>query len=190
MVMAVTGTANIGIDWFSRIESSGADIEDLNTIAPEALRTIQATYGTTGISTVYHYGFPVDSTELVAYEYTSRDGNNFESRRIPQLSFAVKPGPIDFEPETPYTPEDAIELARRIREEQDQKIAEGMPAVRIGGDLVSTVVTNHNIHIGQVGRFSDYDEVLNQMQSPTPPLTMEQARASFPPIQREPAASN
>ncbi len=188
MVMAVTGTANIGSDWFRLIESSGADIEDLNKVAPEALRAIQSAYGDTGISTVYHFGFPVDSTELLAYEYTSRDGNNFESRRIPQLSFAAKPGPIHFKTDVPYTPEDAVELARRLREEQDQKIAEGMPGARIGGDLVTTVVTNHNIQITQVGRFSDYDEILQQMQPAKPPLTMEQARASFPPIQREPSA--
>lgn len=40
--------------------------------------------------------------------------------------------------------------------------------MRIGGDLISTLVTNHNIQITQVGRFSDYDELLHQMQLTQP----------------------
>lgn len=188
MVMAVTGTANIGAEWFRLIESSNADVEALNEIAPEALRAIQATLGPTGISTVYHFGFPTGSADMVAYEYTSRAGNNYEPWRIPPGSFAVKPGPGRFKTELPESPEEKITLARRLREEHDQRLAEGeSSAVRIGGDLVAMLVKNHDIQMAQVYRFPDHEELLRQMRPPAPIPTMAQARASFPPILPESA---
>lgn len=166
MAMALTGTAQIGLGLYQLLHrfEDLRDIEDLNELAPSMLRHVrdelEKIRPDEDITTVYLFGFPTGSEKVASYTYTSRDGADFASKagEIGKLSY--RPGPQRFTPEFPATEQDMIDLACKIRDEQDQFRAEGLPFVRIGGELRATRVENNRILTSVWHTFDDYDETL------------------------------
>jgi hypothetical protein len=157
MAIAMTGTPEVGDFWYNHIiNAAGArDIEELNTVAPQSLRDIQALleqrYGDAGHSTVQHFGFPRGSDRLVRYAYRSK--NNYEPEVFSGARFNVKPSPPGFELEYPETIEEMIDLAVRLRDENRRR-PDGVP---IGGDIFATSISNWNILTVRLGEFPDDD---------------------------------
>ncbi|MGM1017337.1 MAG: hypothetical protein ACQEW8_07360 [Actinomycetota bacterium] len=170
LAMATTGTAEIGLHFYQvlqQVEPDG-DIEAVNEGAPELLRYIRDRLAEQrpddGISTITLFGFPNGSEKVVVYTYTTRDGADFESKREDLWKVSAKPGPQDFPREAPGSPGETVELACRIRDEQDRFRAEGKEFVRIGGELQATYVGNGKIERAIWHRFPDYDENLPTVQ--------------------------
>jgi hypothetical protein len=161
LCVAMTGSAPIAHRWISTLNevTMWRDIEDLNVAAPEALRQVvrdliaegEPIGGTT---TAYHFGLPERSSEYVGYAY--RSAKDFVSDKLVN-GFGVKPPPDEDWPETPTTLEEIIELAKRIKAEQDSRD----PDIRlfIGGELVCVAMVNAAWNIVRVHRFDDYDDV-------------------------------
>jgi hypothetical protein len=160
MVMAVTGTADVGKVWYQALTSrpTPPDVNGLDAFAGEALRGIYAEltalHGDLGSSTVFHFGFPVGSPQLVRYTYRSMQ--DFESDRQVGPAWGIKPQPVTFEPEYPTDVDGYIALAARVRAENDSGTVG--QSVRIGGELIATQITNGDIRFKQIARFEDYDE--------------------------------
>ncbi|UTT52322.1 hypothetical protein [Microbacterium maritypicum] len=166
MAMATMGTAEIGLHFYQTLMQvdAGEDIEAVNDVAPELLRHIRDRLAEQrpddGISTITLFGFPKGSERVAVYSYTSRDGAEFDSKREGLGKVSVKPGPQEFTLEYPETYEATIELACRIREEQDRFREEGKEFVRIGGELQATRVSNGRVDRAVWHRFPDYDAAL------------------------------
>lgn len=166
MAMALTGTAEIGLGLFSLVEQEQAfrDIEEVNEVAPLMLRHIrdelEKLRPDNDITTVYLFGFPAGSDRPASYTYTSRDGADFAPKPGVAGNFAYRPGAQRFTPDYPVSAEDLVELACKIRDEQDQLRSEGLPFVRIGGELHATRIENGQILTSVWHRFDDYDESL------------------------------
>jgi len=166
MAMATVGTAEIGLHFYQMLAQvdAGEDIEAVNAVAPELLGHIQARlpeqHPDDDISTITLFGFPKGSERVAVYSYTSRDGAEFASKREDPWKVSVKPGPQEFALEHPSTRDAGIELACRIREEQDRFREEGRKFVRIGGELQATYVGNGHVDRTVWYRFPDYDESL------------------------------
>lgn len=171
LVMVVTGTANVGSELHLVIDGldDASDIDDLDAIAPDVLRAIEARlveqFGDIGASTVHLFGFPRESKELVSYAYTSQDGARFASSRFVGGKLSVGPPPVAFTPRVPETPAEKVALACLLRQEQDEMLGAGLEAVRIGGEIVATLVERDNIRTVTWYRFADYDELLQQTTS-------------------------
>lgn len=162
MVIAMTGTPELGDIWYSHIVNiAGAhDIEELNTIAAQSLRDIQELldrrYGDAGDSTVQHFGFAAGSDNLTRYSYSSKD--DYEPKIFSGARFQAKPVPPEFPLEAPDTIEEMIDLAVRLQDVNLERLStDGVP---IGGDLFATVVKNWDIQTVRLHRFPDYDETL------------------------------
>ena len=165
MVIASTGTANIARTWNDCVTSMFGpdDIEGLNTEAPRTLRAIAEEltnqYGPLGSSTIYHFGFPAGSDKPVRYTY--RSANGFEPERFEGPQFGAKPTPPGFKLNRPAGPEEYIDLAHRLRDENERLRDTG--GVPIGGDLFATLIENGSIRTIRWHRFPDYDEHRRQM---------------------------
>ena len=155
MVIAMTGTPEVGDYWYSHIvNSAGArDIEELNTVAAQSLREIQKhlerQYGDAGHSTVQHFGFPYGSDKLVRYSYGSK--NDYEPEVFSGSRFNAKPVPPEFPLADPGTLDEMVELAVRLRD-ANREDPEGVP---IGGDIFATVISNWMIQTVRLGEFPD-----------------------------------
>ncbi len=88
------------------------------------------------------------------------NGQRFESKRFEGTRFMVKPAPQTFTLEAAYDPEECVELAHRIREEQQAFAASGVPSVPIGGEIWAWLVRRNDIRLTRLHRFADYDESL------------------------------
>ncbi|QNA92700.1 MULTISPECIES: hypothetical protein [unclassified Microbacterium] len=166
LAMATMGTAEIGLHLYRTLMQvdAGEDIEAVNGVAPELLRHIrdglEEQRPDDGISTITLFGFPNGSEHVSVYSYTSRDGAEFESKREELGKVSVKPGPQEFTLDYPETYEAKIDLACRIREEQERFREEGKAFVRIGGELQATHVSNGRVDQAVWHRFPDYDQSL------------------------------
>ncbi len=130
-----------------------ADIEQLNTIAPDELRRAWSRmleqYGPQPGQRICNIGFPNGSDRIVMYMYES--DNDFEPTRYDQDDIAYfQPSPRTFEQWLPDTAEDVIRLAYQLREDH--------PDLPIGGHLVATIIRNGQITTEVWHRFPEYEE--------------------------------
>jgi len=162
MGLAVTGLGNLGAIWNDCLHSSlvARDITMVNNFAPEQLQRLWSEYQAENQSeqeiptgTIYHFGFPEGSDRLVRYVY--RSTQNFESELWDEPGFGIKPVPEStFDP--PENIDDWIELAERVRAEQDSvPISE---RINIGGELFLLMIQNGQTHTVRVHRFGDYEQ--------------------------------
>lgn len=161
VVIAGTGVAQLADRW--RIIVFGEllcrDIEMLDLHAPAGLRRIWGALRrefpeVEGVSaTVYHFGFSAEIDQYVGYAY--RSTSNFESEMLPQ-AYGIKPEPVEPLDGAPSTLEGWIELAERLRAEQ-----EALPLrdrIQIGGELILTSLRNGMIGVQTIYRFADFEE--------------------------------
>jgi len=167
MAMAVTGIANLGAAWNEFLRSSAIvqDIRMVNNFAPEQLRLIwhgmlaEASPEVSMHATVYHFGFEVGAERPIRYVY--RSTRNFESERIEESGFGVKPAPDPSSLKAPDTLDEFIELALRIRAEQDE-LPPG-ERIYIGGELYLLHLRNWHSQIARIHRFDDFDDSWREM---------------------------
>lgn len=167
MAIAVTGIANLGAAWNDFLRSSAIvqDIGMVDGFTPEQLRRIwvglQAENpDAEGMhATIYHFGFPVGSDRAVRYVYRSKE--NFESEFDEGPGFGVKPPPEGFELVSPESLDEFVELAKKIKTEQD-----AMPLtakVAIGGELYLTLLNNWGSQTMRMHRFDDHESSWHEM---------------------------
>jgi hypothetical protein len=75
--------------------------------------------------------------------------------------FRVKPQPEPPLSEAPESPQEWIDLALRLRDEQG--VLPKQTRVHIGGELVAVVMQNRGITATKVFRFEDFDETWGTM---------------------------
>lgn len=161
MAMASMGSRNFGVAWERVLGSATglSDIESLDASTPESLRYLYADVADQlgedpGSSTIYHYGFPSGSDKIVCYTY--RSSADFKSERFEGPRFTAKPLPAGFVFEAPRDPQEAIALALRVRDLNNQNLGDW--GVHIGGELYATLIENWSIHTRRWHRFEDYDQ--------------------------------
>lgn len=167
MVMTATGTADVAVelhDHIKRLEHV-RDITELDGLVPDALRQIQSSLvqyheGDIGTSTIYLFGFPADSDNVVRYIYRSRE--DYVSERSEDEVIAIKPQVSTFEPVPPQTQDEWIELANRVRDEYAPGSEDPCP---IGGEILVTVLTKAAIMSYRIHRFSDYDDTAERIHA-------------------------
>jgi hypothetical protein len=163
MVVASTGTANLVIEWVALLRDRmvALDHTQIDAHAPALLRDIwegitRETSGNPGTATIYHFGFDFHTTEAIRYTY--RSTANFESERMTEPGFGIKPqpeGPF----EAPDTDDEWLQLAQQVRDEQDAKpLAD---RINIGGDLMMTTLVPNAILVQRAMRFDDHGEHWN-----------------------------
>lgn len=167
MAIAVTGVANLGSAWNEFLLSSAVvqDMRMIDRFAPEQLRLLwqevldNGPKDTTITATIYHFGFENGSDRAVRYVY--RSASDFRSERIEDSGFGVKPGPKHFTIVAPESIDEIVDLALRIRGEQDEL----PPAQRIfiGGELQMMLVQNRHTQTMRIHRFSDYEDAWREM---------------------------
>ena len=169
MVMAVTGSVAMADAWNARLATYvPVDIVELDSIVQSELTGLQtkvdAAYGDVGSSTIYHFGYPEGSAQLVRYTYWR--GEQYASRRHVGFDYRVKPNTVNFELEPALTVSSIVGMATRLKEEND---AQDTPhPTPIGGDLWATEISNGQIVMLRIHRFPDYTEVLNRIRSRNP----------------------
>ncbi len=167
MAIAVTGLANLGAAWNDLLCSSAVvqDVRMVNNFAPTELRRIWSELLGESVAdpdvhaTVYHFGFEGESEQPVRYVYRSRQ--NFESERFAEPGFGVKPSPTTVALRAPESLNEIIELAIKVREEQD-----GLPRrerIHIGGELYMLTLRNRLTQTARIYRFEDYDDTWREM---------------------------
>ncbi|TCJ23549.1 hypothetical protein E0W80_10430 [Microbacterium sp. PI-1] len=169
MLAVVTGFANFGDHWFTRLGQIPGlrDIEDVNRVAgaelPEIYQQWQDYYAPKdiGTSTVYLFGFTAESEKIVRYVYRSPKG--FDSERSEGIcDFAVKPPPQQFELVAPEDDQAIIDLAVKLRDENDNGRTDG--PVAIGGDLYRTFMMRGQTVTERMHRWPDHSDMLEQMK--------------------------
>lgn len=159
MVMATTGTAEVATLLGDQLAGPHglSDIDAVNDVAPAELRRIYAwlteAQGDIGTATVYMFGFPDGSDKLVRYIY--RSVMNFEPERHREETedpqFAVKPPPRSFELTYPWTKEEIVDMANRVRDERMKGLTDD--DIPIGGELFATTVNEGTIYTERLHRF-------------------------------------
>ena len=164
-VMAGAGIAALHEAWYRRLQTAmlARDIDMAAAHTPTVLRQLwvdlQADHGSLpGSSTVYHFGIPEGADHFVRHAF--RSDTNFETERYDVGGLGVKPVP-SFDVGSPRSVDDLIDLAVRIRAEQDSKPKP--ERVHIGGDLVLSILTASGSSVSTVHRFADYDEMWQAM---------------------------
>lgn len=162
MVLAMTGTAAVGDLWNARVLElidDDTDIESIATLAQAELaaihRQVTAVYGDHGTSTIYTWGFARGTNDLVRYVHRSK--LDYAPERGSGQAFGHKPRAETFEPDLPETPAQVIELAIRLKQENDDTL--NSEPVAIGGDLIATRLTPTSIEHQHWYRFPDYEEI-------------------------------
>lgn len=179
MAMVVTGFADLGDDFDARlkIRMGLRDIEDVNRVAQTDLQELfadaQRRYAVhfpgepIGTATVYLFGFPEGTTEMVRYAYRSPNSRepdrNFEpERRVEtETMFFAKPPPLGETWPVPETREELVALALQIKKENGDGTDHGK--VAIGGEIYLTQIEPHRIVTELLYRFPDYDESWQKM---------------------------
>ncbi len=165
MSVAVTGSPEVALEWCRLVASleDVRDIADVDQVAPETLRTVQAQlveqYGDVGTTTVFAFGFR-EGGKISAFKYSSMDRGTFESEPICPGVVVVKPRPLRFEWAPPESWEEVAQLAERVKAEQDDLRAAGESSVAIGGELWATIMEDGEVRTGRIYRFADFDEKL------------------------------
>lgn len=161
MAIASTGVANLGALWNDRLRTSAVaqHIGMIDTFAPETLREIwdevtEGHDGDAGTATVYHFGFEPGSDKIIRHVY--RSASNFESERYDGTGFGVKPPPETFDLEAPMSVDEYVELAKRLREENDSGAVD--QPVAIGGELYLMIVRDGFSQTVRIHKFDDYDD--------------------------------
>ncbi|WP_156109969.1 hypothetical protein [Cryobacterium sp. MLB-32] len=167
MAIAATGVANLGSAWNEFLLSSAVvqDMRMIDRFAPEELRLLwqqvldNGPKDTNITATIYHFGFENGSDRAVRYVY--RSASDFRSERIEDSGFGVKPAPRNFTIVEPESSDEIVELALRIRGEQDEL----PPAKRItiGGELQMMFIQNRLTQTMRIHRFSDYENAWQKM---------------------------
>ncbi|NYE19457.1 hypothetical protein [Microbacterium immunditiarum] len=170
MTVSTLGSHLVGMSWRNVIDTTPGlvDIETVNEVAPGQLRRLWDEYNAAYeqfpmTSTVYHHGFPAGSNKIVSYAY--RSTNDFEPERFEGSQFTVKPVLPDFQYQRPQSQQEVIDLAIRVRDMNHEQLGHGW-GVRIGGDLIATMVQNGHIETALWHRFDDYDESVAAMPRP------------------------
>ena len=161
MAIANTGVGTLGDRWNQYLHSSllARDVEMVNEFAPQQLRRIwseilaEHDIAKAPTATMYHFGFPEDSDQLVRYVYRSTE--SFEPERHEEPGFAIKPWP-DGEFEPPGDVDEWVALAERVRAEQDARSAD--ERTYIGGELYLLILENWQSRTVRVHRFRDYEQ--------------------------------
>lgn len=161
MVLAMTGTAAVGDLWNARILELIDDDTDIESIATRAQaeltaihRQVTAVYGDHGTSTIYMWGFARGADELVRYVHRSK--LDYAPERGSGQAFGHKPRAETFAPDLPETRAQVIELAIRLKQENDDSLSS--EPVAIGGDLIATHLTPTSIEHQRWHRFPDHEE--------------------------------
>lgn len=167
MAMAATGLGNLGAAWNEFLRSSAVvqDMRMIDLFAPEQLRRLWLTFqeevpdDSAVTATIYHFGFENGSNRAIRYVY--RSTNDFESERIEEPGFGVKPTSDGFKPKPPESLDDILTLALKIRAEQDARPRS--KRIFIGGELHMMLVENGSTTTSRIHRFSDYDDAWREM---------------------------
>lgn len=154
LAMTVTGTKGIGetLGQQIRLTPHLRDIDDVDTLTPDALRTthqqLTTEYGDIGTATVYLFGFPDQSDELTCCIY--RSTRDYQSERsTPTERVGIKPPPA----ETVDPNLDIIGIANQILDENVRGIVN--ETIPIGGQLIRTRLQPDGFTIGRVHTFPE-----------------------------------
>lgn len=158
--MTVAGLGSTGLFdlWHQYLASTTGlgDIETITAHAPEVLRSFYADLshrtGVAGLATIYHFGFPTGSSKIAMYAL--RSSRNFEAEKMKPSRFYLKPALPGFKFRRPRNIDEAIDLAIRVRDANDQDPA----GVHIGGDLFATIIQNWRTTTMRLHRFDDFDD--------------------------------
>lgn len=161
MAIANTGVGTLGDRWNEYLHSSllARDVEMVNEFAPQQLRRIwskllaEHEIVEAPSATMYHFGFPEDSDQLIRYVYRSTE--DFEPERHEEPGFAIKPWPAG-EFEQPKDVDEWVVLAERVRAEQD--VLPAGERIYIGGELYLLILENWQSRTVRVHRFQDYEQ--------------------------------
>lgn len=165
MVVAVTGTADVGERWTARI-SGGAVARDIDDVAGFAQAELQAIsdeliteHGNIGTTTIYHFGFPTGADKVV--RHTFRSTSRYKPELTLEPGFGVKPPPETFELHAPDDIDGLVNLATRIREENNSGLTS--KTIWIGGELYGMLVRNWQSQTFRMHRFDDYEDLWKAM---------------------------
>jgi hypothetical protein len=165
-VICGTGVFQLPLDWYMDIQSSvlARDMDFMNEIAPERLRSIWSRIGADGTSTVYHFGYSPHDGAYVGYAF--RSTNDFARERL-EYGIGIKPA-LD----------ELIMVAREMAEEPDihamvvsliesaRALDDDLPVddrVGIGGEIHLLTLTAGR-QIGWVVRpWPDFESLYEQM---------------------------
>jgi hypothetical protein len=155
-VVSGTGHGRLIAEWMSFVRDRiiATDIDHLNQYVPDALIKLSKSYDNlnSNTATIYHFGYSDYRQRYLAYAY--RSTSNWKSEEILE-GVGIKPA-ID------YQFGECFELPRifiELMEEQrtiDNELVESK-RIGIGGDIHFIVMSNGNINISKVHRFSSYN---------------------------------
>jgi hypothetical protein len=180
LMMASLGQAGFAAAWERAIlDVPCLDIESLNTVAPWALRKINADFNPDNpkvLNLIFHFGFDPERGVMVGYRYDSM--KDFEPQLLPNPALQVNPNLIFVhEQPAPQGLDDFIALGVKLRGWMEQYHFEGrigddpvqldeqerLALPRIGGDLIVTQAAAGRIASATVHRFDDYLEQWKEM---------------------------
>jgi hypothetical protein len=115
-VIAFTGALQVGNRWVETVTTSMVcrDFDMLDRLTPDPLRKIERKVAdefgpVTGTSTVYHFGYSDSLEQYVGFAY--RSTSDYNSERLLDRSFGVKPHPRKLPSSAPATSEEVVVLA-------------------------------------------------------------------------------
>ena len=187
MRMAVTGTGlgNVVLHWYWLLQQAHPyrHIDEVAEYATATLRQLQAVLveafapaPVPSTATIYHFG-QNPTGQFVWWAF--RSTNDYEAERY-DGGWAVKP-PLDAHVDDLHptagrqaqrlgrdlprcaTIEEFVDMAVAVKAEQDRKIIEGDDAVRIGGELWMTVLSDDGFKTTRIHTFSSDDDAVNLM---------------------------
>lgn len=165
MVIATTGIANVGAEWFRRLCEAAVvqNVHQVDLFAQQELLSIHRqlidAHGELPSCTIYHFGIDPETGKAVRYTYRSRTG--FASELTTEPGFGIKPVPVESELKHVGTLEEIIELAEVVKRENDSGVAQS--PVGIGGELYLTLLQTGSTATNRVHRFSDYEDAWKSM---------------------------
>ncbi|WP_307224433.1 hypothetical protein [Microbacterium arborescens] len=163
---AMVGPVRLGQAWSYALtnELIFRDIDELNEVAPAYLRRLydgirrEAGGGDIGGARVFHVGFAATHEPARISAYMS--ATDFEPIEYDGL---IQPFPETFEPAPITSNEDYIDLATRIRDENDRRLT--TDHVRIGGRLYATYLTRGHISTQLIHQFPDYEQTWERINA-------------------------
>lgn len=153
---AGTGLANLINAWCSFVLTCNdvKGIDDLNMLAPNALRTLtDACFGSDlTTSTLYHFGHSKVEGQYVGYAYRSERG--FDPDRL-QYALGIKPVIPVAPTENISFPEFLVDIVlEQQRRDQRLKVTD---QVGIGGEIEFVDMSEGAIHVETVHCFASYE---------------------------------